>query len=45
VLTEPVLTNIGIVHPQPGFHDSLRELTTANGALLIVDEAARTIAG
>jgi glutamate-1-semialdehyde 2,1-aminomutase len=44
VLTEPVLTNIGIVHPQPGFHDSLRELTTANGALLIVDEAARTIA-
>jgi glutamate-1-semialdehyde 2,1-aminomutase len=44
VVTEPVLTNIGIVHPQPGFHDALRELTTANGALLIVDEAARTIA-
>ena len=25
VLAEPALTNIGIVHPQPGFHDALRE--------------------
>jgi glutamate-1-semialdehyde 2,1-aminomutase len=45
VLTEPVLTNIGIVHPQPGFHDALRELTTANGALLIVDETHTLCAG
>jgi glutamate-1-semialdehyde 2,1-aminomutase len=38
VLTEPALTNIGIVHPEPGFHDALRELTARTGTLLIVDE-------
>ncbi|HVO53590.1 MAG TPA: transaminase [Solirubrobacterales bacterium] len=38
VLTEPALTNIGIVLPDPGFHEALRELTRAAGALLIVDE-------
>jgi glutamate-1-semialdehyde 2,1-aminomutase len=38
VLAEPALTNIGIVHPQPGFHDALRELTRATGTLLVIDE-------
>ncbi|HEU0246171.1 MAG TPA: aspartate aminotransferase family protein [Gaiellaceae bacterium] len=38
VLTEPALTNIGIVHPEPGFHDALRELTRARGTLLAIDE-------
>jgi glutamate-1-semialdehyde aminotransferase len=38
VLTEPALTNIGIVHPEPGFHDTLRELTRRHGALLAIDE-------
>ena len=38
VLTEPALTNIGIVHADPGFHDALRELTRAHGALLAIDE-------
>jgi len=38
VLTEPALTNVGIVHPQPGFHAALRQLTRAHGALLIIDE-------
>jgi glutamate-1-semialdehyde 2,1-aminomutase len=38
VLTEPALTNIGIVHPQPGFHDALRSLTREHGALLAIDE-------
>jgi len=38
VLTEPALTNIGIVHAEPGFHDSLRELTRTHGALLAIDE-------
>ncbi len=38
VLTEPALTNIGIVLPDPGFHGALRELTRAAGALLIIDE-------
>jgi glutamate-1-semialdehyde 2,1-aminomutase len=38
VLAEPVMTNIGIVLPAPGFHDKLRELTTKYGTLLIIDE-------
>ncbi len=38
VLTEPALTNIGIVHPAPGFHDALRRLTRENGTLLAIDE-------
>lgn len=38
VLTEPALTNVGIVHPEPGFHDALRELTRRYGTLLAIDE-------
>jgi glutamate-1-semialdehyde aminotransferase len=38
VLTEPALTNIGIVHPDPGFHDALRGLTRRHGTLLAIDE-------
>ncbi|HEX9517979.1 MAG TPA: transaminase [Streptosporangiaceae bacterium] len=38
VLTEPALTNAGIVLPEPGFHAALRHLTRANGSLLILDE-------
>ncbi len=38
VLTEPVMTNIGIIHPNPGFHDELRKLTRKYGTLLIIDE-------
>ncbi len=38
VLAEPVMTNIGIIHPDPGFHDTMRELTRKTGTLLIIDE-------
>ena len=38
VLTEPVMTNTGIVEPVPGFHAALRELTRAAGTLLALDE-------
>ncbi|MEO8607119.1 MAG: aspartate aminotransferase family protein [Chloroflexota bacterium] len=38
VLAEPVMTNIGIVHPEPGFHEHLREITRRTGTLLIIDE-------
>ena len=38
VLTEPALTNAGIVLPQPGFHAALRHLTREHGSLLILDE-------
>jgi glutamate-1-semialdehyde 2,1-aminomutase len=45
VLAEPVMTNIGIVHPEPGFHEALRELTHHFGALLIYDETHTICAG
>ena len=45
VLAEPALTNIGIVHAQPGFHEALRELTRATGTLLIIDETHTFCAG
>ncbi|MBP7888823.1 MAG: aspartate aminotransferase family protein [Ilumatobacteraceae bacterium] len=38
VLAEPALTNIGIVLPQPGFHDALRSLTRTYGTMLVIDE-------
>jgi len=45
VLTEPVLTNIGIVPPEPGFHDELRALTRRLGTVLIIDETHTLCAG
>jgi glutamate-1-semialdehyde 2,1-aminomutase len=38
VLAEPVMTNIGIIHPDPGYHDALRKITKKTGTLLIIDE-------
>ncbi len=38
VLTEPLLTNIGMVPAAPGFHAALRALTQKHGTLLILDE-------
>jgi glutamate-1-semialdehyde 2,1-aminomutase len=45
VLAEPAMTNVGIVHPQPGYHEVLRELTRKHGALLIIDETHTICAG
>jgi glutamate-1-semialdehyde 2,1-aminomutase len=45
VLAEPALTNVGIVLPEEGFHDGLRELTREHGALLILDETHTICAG
>jgi glutamate-1-semialdehyde 2,1-aminomutase len=38
VLAEPALTNIGIVPPDPGYHEALRRLTRETGTLLVIDE-------
>ncbi|HET9907278.1 MAG TPA: transaminase, partial [Anaerolineales bacterium] len=38
VLAEPVMTNIGIIHPEPSYHEALRELTRKYGTYLIIDE-------
>jgi glutamate-1-semialdehyde 2,1-aminomutase len=45
ILTEPALTNIGIVLPDPGFLDGLRRLATTYGALLMIDETHTFSAG
>jgi glutamate-1-semialdehyde aminotransferase len=45
VVTEPALTNVGIVLPDPGFHDALRDLTRSHGTLLILDETHTLITG
>ncbi|MGK0619989.1 aspartate aminotransferase family protein [Meiothermus cerbereus] len=45
VLAEPVMTNVGIVHPRPGYHQALRELTRQYGTLLIIDETHTLSAG
>jgi glutamate-1-semialdehyde 2,1-aminomutase len=38
VLLEPVAGNMGLVPPQPGYLEALRDLTARDGALLIFDE-------
>ena len=38
VITEPALTNVGVVLSAPGFHARVRALTREHGALLILDE-------
>jgi len=38
VLVEPVLANVGIVHPVDGYHETLRDLCDDHGSLLIFDE-------
>ena len=38
VIAEPVMTNCGMVLPEPGFDAALRALTRRHGVLLIVDE-------
>lgn len=45
VLTEPVMTNIGIIHPDPDFHEWLRKLTRKYGTYLILDETHTICAG
>jgi glutamate-1-semialdehyde 2,1-aminomutase len=45
VLAEPALTNIGIVLPDDGYHDALRELTRTNGTYLVIDETHCICAG
>jgi glutamate-1-semialdehyde 2,1-aminomutase len=45
LLMEPALTNIGIVLPEEGFLDGVRELCTRHGTLLIVDETHTLSAG
>jgi glutamate-1-semialdehyde 2,1-aminomutase len=45
VLAEPALTNIGIVLPDPEYHDALRALTRKHGTHLVIDETHCICAG
>ena len=45
VITEPALTNIGIVLPEDGFLDGLRDACDRHGALLLIDETHTLSAG
>src|SRR5580704_3889026 len=45
VLAEPAMTNVGIVHPEPGYHKAPREITREHGTLLIIDETHTICAG
>jgi glutamate-1-semialdehyde 2,1-aminomutase len=38
VITEPVVGNMGVLVPRPGFLEGLQRVCTRHGALLIVDE-------
>lgn len=44
VLTEPVMTNCGVIYPDDGFLAELRDLTRRSGTLLIIDEAHTQVA-
>jgi glutamate-1-semialdehyde 2,1-aminomutase len=44
-LMEPALTNVGIVLPDPGYHEGVRELTRRYGTLLVNDETHTICAG
>ena len=45
VLMEPALTNMGIVLPEPGYLDGVRDLTRSAGTLLVNDETHTLSAG
>ncbi len=45
VLMEPALTNCGIVLPEPGYLDGVRELTQRTGTVWIIDETHTWCAG
>lgn len=45
VLAEPVMTNVGMVLPAPGFLEYLRDVTTRTGTLLVWDETHTVSSG
>ncbi len=45
VVTEPAMTNAGVIQPAPGFHAALRRLTRDHGTLLLIDETHTQVCG
>ena len=44
-MTEPALTNIGVVQPEPEFHAALRQATRDHDTLLAIDETHTQVCG
>ncbi|MDQ6793419.1 MAG: transaminase [Chloroflexota bacterium] len=45
LLIEPALTNVGIVLPEAGYLDAVRDITRRTGTILIIDETHTICAG
>jgi glutamate-1-semialdehyde aminotransferase len=45
VVTEPAMTNAGVILPDDDFHGRLREMTRAHGTLLVIDETHTQVCG
>jgi glutamate-1-semialdehyde 2,1-aminomutase len=45
ILTEPIMSNCGIIMPRPGYLEGLRKLATAYGVMLIFDETITGMRG
>lgn len=45
LITEPAMTNVGIIKPEPGYLEGVRELTEKYGTLLLIDETHTMCAG
>ena len=45
VIAEPAMTNVGIIHPEAGFHEELRKITQKYDTLLLIDESHSICAG
>lgn len=45
VVTEPAITDLGVIQPEPGFHEALRHATRETGTLLVLDETHTLICG
>ena len=45
LLMEPALTNIGIVLPDEGYSEAVREITRKHDVLLVIDETHTLCAG
>src|SRR3546814_20234756 len=45
ILTEPALTNVGMVLPEPGYLEGMRELATRHGTLLVFAETPTISSG
>jgi glutamate-1-semialdehyde 2,1-aminomutase len=45
LLIEPALTTVGIVLPEAGYHEAVREITRRTGTILIIDETHTICAG